>query len=164
MRGIRLIVLDVDGVLTDGRIIIDESGTESRVFDVHDGYGIRKASAVGIRFALISGKESSVVTHRARDLGIAEVHQGVKDKLKVFRSLLTKHRLEPRAVCCVGDDEPDLPILLAAGFSAAPRDAVAAVRSAVDYVTTAEGGRGAVREIIEMILGSRPTRRAPGRK
>ncbi len=149
-------MLDVDGVLSDGRIIYDESGTEFKVFDVRDGYGIRKAIARGFTFALVSGRTSDVVTHRARELGIAEVHQGVKDKLKVFRSLLSRYRLEPAEVCCVGDDEPDLPVLLEAGFSAAPRGAMPSVRRAVHYVTTAEAGRGAVREILELILGGQP--------
>lgn len=149
-------MLDVDGVLSDGRIIYDGSGTEFKIFDVRDGYGIRKAEARGLRFALISGRSSKAVTHRARELGIAEVHQGVKDKLKVFRSLLSKYRLGPDEVCCVGDDEPDLPILLEAGFSAAPRGAAPAVKKAVHYVTAAEGGRGAVREILDLIPGGRP--------
>jgi 3-deoxy-D-manno-octulosonate 8-phosphate phosphatase (KDO 8-P phosphatase) len=164
LRRIRLVVLDVDGVLTDGRVILDEAGTEFRVFDVRDGYGIRKASAEGIVFALISGKDTRVVAHRARELGITEVHQGVKDKLKVFRSILPKYRLAPADVCCVGDDEPDLPILREAGFSAAPRSAVPAVKAAVHYVTAAGGGRGAVREIIELILGSRSPAGRPVRK
>lgn len=163
LRGIRLVVLDVDGVLTDGRIILDETGAESRSFDVRDGYGIRKASGAGLRFALISGKDSKVVTHRAAELGIEEVHQGVRDKLAVFTAILAKFGLTAHETCCVGDDEPDLPMLAAAGFSVAPHDAVAAVRRAVHYVTKADGGRGAVREVIEMILASaRRTGDAPG--
>jgi 3-deoxy-D-manno-octulosonate 8-phosphate phosphatase (KDO 8-P phosphatase) len=155
LRAIRLVVLDVDGVLSDGRIIYDESGTEAKVFDVRDGYGIRKASARGLTFALVSGRTSKVVVHRARELGIAEVHQGVRDKLKVFRSILSKYGVAPAEVCCMGDDEPDLPVLAAAGFSAAPSNAVPGVKKAVHYVTAAGGGRGAVREVIEMILGAR---------
>jgi 3-deoxy-D-manno-octulosonate 8-phosphate phosphatase (KDO 8-P phosphatase) len=164
LRGIRLIVLDVDGVLTDGRIILDGSGAEYRVFDVRDGYGIRKAAGLGLRFALISGKDSKVVTHRAAELGIAEVHQGVRDKLAVFNDVVAKTGLTAHETCCIGDDEPDLPMLAAAGFSVAPHDAVSAVRRAVHYVTKADGGRGAVREVIEMILASaRRTGDAPGR-
>ena len=156
LRGIRLIVLDVDGVLTDGRIILDQEGKEFRVFDVRDGYGIRKATAAGLQFAVISGKDSQVVSHRVRGLGIQEVHQGVTDKLGAFRAVVAKFGLTPRQVCCVGDDEPDLPMLGAAGFSVAPHDAVARVRHAVHFVTKAEGGRGAVREIIEMVLAAAP--------
>lgn len=145
----------MDGVLSDGRIIYDESGTEFKVFDAMDGYGIRKAAAVGIILALISGRKSKVVVHRARELGIAEVHQGVKDKLAVLRSLIVKYRLSGTEVCAVGDDEPDIPMLRASGFSAAPVGAAPPVKRAVDYVTKAEGGRGAVREVIELILGAR---------
>jgi 3-deoxy-D-manno-octulosonate 8-phosphate phosphatase (KDO 8-P phosphatase) len=164
LRGIRLVVLDVDGVLTDGRIILDEAGTEFRVFDVRDGYGIRKATGLGLQFALISGKDSKVVTHRALELGIQEVHQGVRDKLEVFRTVVAKFGLTAHQVCCVGDDEPDLPMLAAAGFSVAPHDAVTAVRRAVQYVTKADGGRGAVREVIELILASaRRSGDEPGR-
>jgi 3-deoxy-D-manno-octulosonate 8-phosphate phosphatase (KDO 8-P phosphatase) len=155
LRGIRLVVLDVDGVLTDGRIVLDQEGKESRFFDVRDGYGIRKAAGLGIRFALISGKDSAVVTHRAKELGIDEVHQGVREKLGVFTAVVAKAGLTAHEVCCVGDDEPDLPMLAAAGFSVAPHDAVAAVRRAVHYVTKADGGRGAVREVVDMILASR---------
>jgi 3-deoxy-D-manno-octulosonate 8-phosphate phosphatase (KDO 8-P phosphatase) len=156
LRKIRLVVLDVDGVLTDGRVILDESGGEFRVFDVRDGYGVRKAASMGIAFALISGKDTKVVSHRARELGIAEVHQGVKDKLGVFRSVLSKLGVGPSEACCIGDDEPDLPMLGCAGFSAAPRTAVPAVKRAVDYVTAADGGRGAVREVIDLILAAKP--------
>jgi 3-deoxy-D-manno-octulosonate 8-phosphate phosphatase (KDO 8-P phosphatase) len=151
LAGIRIVVLDVDGVLTDGRIIYDADGTEYKSFDVHDGYGIRRALASGIRFALITGKRSKIVSFRARELGITEVHQGVTDKLKVFNALLGRHRLTAAQACVMGDDEPDLPILLAAGFSAAPRGAVQKVRDAVRYVTRARGGRGAVREVLELI-------------
>lgn len=155
LRRVRLVVLDVDGVLSDGRIIYDESGTEFKVFDALDGYGIRKAAAAGLILALISGRKSKVVVQRARELGIAELHQGVKDKLAVLRPLLLKYRLSGADVCAVGDDEPDLPMLREAGFSAAPPGAVPAVRKAVDYVTSARGGRGAVREVIELILAAR---------
>jgi 3-deoxy-D-manno-octulosonate 8-phosphate phosphatase (KDO 8-P phosphatase) len=110
----------------------------------------------GIGFALISGKDTPVVAHRARELGIEAVHQGVRDKLAVFNAVVAKFGLTPREVCCIGDDEPDLPMLSASGFSVAPHDAVPAVRRAVHYVTRADGGRGAVREVIEMILASAP--------
>lgn len=154
LAGIRLIVLDVDGVLSDGRIILDERGKEYKSFDVHDGYGIRKAMEAGLRFAIISGRKSKVVPHRARLLGIPDVHLGAKDKLSVFRKLLAKHGLRAVEACCIGDDEPDLPILRAAGLSAAPSTAVAAVRAEVHVVTRVGGGRGAVREVIDLILGN----------
>ncbi len=155
LRRIRLLALDVDGVLSDGRIIYDESGAEFKVFDAMDGYGIRKALGAGIIVALISGRKSKVVVRRARELGIAEVHQGVTDKLVVLRSLLGKYRLSDADACCVGDDEPDIPMLRAAGVSAAPPGAATAVRRSVDFVTAAGGGRGSVREVIELILRAR---------
>ncbi len=154
--GIRLVVLDVDGVLSDGRIIYDAAGVEYKVFDAHDGYGIRMATALGIKFALISGRRSKVVSFRARELGIGEVHQGVTDKHRVFKDLLRRHRITPAQTCAMGDDEPDLPMLRAAGFSAAPCDAVPPVRKAVDYVTKAAGGRGAVREVLDLIIKKKP--------
>jgi 3-deoxy-D-manno-octulosonate 8-phosphate phosphatase (KDO 8-P phosphatase) len=149
----------VDGVLTDGRITYDSAGVQYQSFDVHDGYGIRRAMSLGIRFALISGRRSKVLTFRARDLGITEVHQGVTDKLKVFDELLARYRYRRVETCVMGDDEPDLPILRAAGFSAAPRGAVREVRDEVDYVTKNSGGRGAVREVLDMITRKRPPRR-----
>ena len=145
-------ILDVDGVLSDGRIIYDEKGMEHKVFDVHDGYAIRMAGLTGIRFAIISGRRSKVVPHRARELGIGDVFQGVRDKVPVMKELLIKNRIPAAEVCCIGDDEPDLGILRAAGFSAAPAGAVKAVRDAVDYVTAASGGGGAIREVLDMIL------------
>jgi len=159
LAGIRFVVLDVDGVLTDGRITYDSRGVQYQSFDVHDGYGIRRAMSLGIRFALISGRRSKVLTFRARDLGITEVHQGVADKLKVLNTLLARYGYSAAETCAVGDDQPDLPILRAAGFSAAPRGAIRAVRDEVDYVTKAPGGRGAVREVIDLITLKRSTRR-----
>lgn len=138
--------------MTDGRIIYDEAGVEYKVFHAHDGYGIRMASLRGIRFAIISGRRSRVVPRRARELGIREVHQGVPDKLTVLKELKARYRLSAGEICCIGDDVPDLGILRAAGFSAAPAGAVEAVRDAVDYVATAGGGAGAIREVLDMIL------------
>jgi 3-deoxy-D-manno-octulosonate 8-phosphate phosphatase (KDO 8-P phosphatase) len=156
---IRFVVLDVDGVLTDGRVTYDSTGKQYQSFDVHDGYGIRMAMSRGIRFALISGRRSKVLEFRARDLGITDVHQGVRDKLKVFRKLLTRHGYTAAETCVIGDDEPDIPILRAAGFSAAPRGAVREVREEVDYVTKKHGGRGAVREVLDRISRKGSTRR-----
>lgn len=157
--GIRFVVLDVDGVLTDGRVIYDGAGKQYQSFDVHDGYGIRRAMSAGIRFALITGRRSKAVASRARDLGITDLHQGVTDKLKVFRALLARHRFSAAETCVIGDDEPDIPILRVAGFSAAPRGAIRQVREAVDYVTKQEGGRGAVREVLDLIARKAPPRR-----
>lgn len=152
LRRIRLVILDVDGVLSDGRIIYDAKGTEYKVFHARDGYGIRMASLRGILFAIVSGRRSKVVPHRARELGIGAVYQGVPDKRKILTALLAKHRLTADQVCCIGDDEPDLGMLRAAGLSAAPADAAEGIRAVVDYVTSAPGGEGAVREVLDLIL------------
>jgi 3-deoxy-D-manno-octulosonate 8-phosphate phosphatase (KDO 8-P phosphatase) len=133
---------------------------EHKVFHAHDGYGIRIAALRGIRFAIVSGRRSKVVPHRARELGIRDVYQRVPDKIRVLEALLLKHRLTPAEVCCIGDDEPDLGILKTAGFSAAPANAVRSVREVVDYVTKARGGDGAVREVLDMILKQQRIKRA----
>ena len=149
-----MIVLDVDGVMTDGRLIYGSDGTDYRIFDVKDGYGIARAIKNNFFVAIISRGKSKSVDARAKRLGISEVYQGVMDKRTCLDSLITKNHLTSTEVCCVGDDDPDLPMLHLAGFSAAPADAMPAVSSSVDYVARATGGRGAVREIIDLILNA----------
>ncbi len=152
LSAIRLVILDVDGVLTDGALMYDNRGTVLRRFHVHDGYGIRRAKELGLLIAIATGKTSNAVARRAKDLHIANLFQGLDDKLPVFRSLCRKYRLRPEQVCCIADDEHDLPLLRMAGLSAAPADAVPAVRDAVHCVLTREGGRGAVRELLDLSL------------
>ena len=147
-----MIVLDVDGVLTDGSIIVGSDGGEYKRFNVHDGYGITRAHQRGMKFAIISGRESKVTTIRAERLKITEVYQGSEDKLTVFQNIKAKFNLDYADVCFMGDDEFDLPLLKKVGVSFAPADAVERVCREVDYVTKLSGGRGAVREIIDMIL------------
>jgi 3-deoxy-D-manno-octulosonate 8-phosphate phosphatase (KDO 8-P phosphatase) len=147
-----MVIMDVDGVLSDGRIIYDARGIEYKCFDAHDGYGISRAREKGLILALITGRNSKVVRLRARALGIKEVHQGIVDKVAAFNAIKQKYGVTSRECCYIGDDEFDLPLLRAVGFSAAPGDAVAIVRKNVDYVTTAAGGRGAVREVLDLIL------------
>jgi len=149
---VRLVVLDVDGVLSDGRITYDDHGVEYKSFDVHDGFGIARGREKGLLFAIITGRSSEIVSKRADELGIREVHQQVGDKLKIFTKIKTKHRLQENEICCIGDDVADIPILKAAGVSAAPSSAVDDVRSIVDFFTAKAGGRGAVREVIDAIL------------
>jgi 3-deoxy-D-manno-octulosonate 8-phosphate phosphatase (KDO 8-P phosphatase) len=149
---IRLVVLDVDGVMTDGRIVYDDRGVEYKFFDVHDGLGIVRGRENGLIFAIVTGRSSESVTKRAEELGIREVHQSVSDKLKTFSKLKAKYQLDESEICCIGDDENDLQILNAAGVSVAPSNAMETVRSSVDLVTTKAGGRGAVRELIDAIL------------
>jgi 3-deoxy-D-manno-octulosonate 8-phosphate phosphatase (KDO 8-P phosphatase) len=151
--------MDVDGVLTDGRIILDANGAELKFFDAHDGYGIVRAQLQGIRCAIISGRSSSAVRKRAAELGIRDLAMGVADKERALRALFAKYALSSKQVCCIGDDEPDLAMLAAAGVSAAPASAVASVRRTVDYVTRAAGGRGAVRELLDLIDAAQGGRR-----
>jgi len=149
---IRLVAMDVDGVLTDGSVIYDDRGRELKCFHAHDGYGMRRAIGLGLRLAIITGRSSPVVARRANELGLSEIHQGVDDKLVVYRKLKRRYRLSDAEICYIGDDAPDLPVLAAAGVSAAPADATAEVRNAVDIVTGKPGGRGAVRELLDAIL------------
>jgi 3-deoxy-D-manno-octulosonate 8-phosphate phosphatase (KDO 8-P phosphatase) len=154
LSAIRLVILDVDGVMTDGTIVYDNRGNISRTFHVHDGFGIVRAKDAGLLIAIATGKTSRAVARRAKDLRIADVHQGLRDKLPVFRRLCKKYRLTPEQVCCIADDEHDLPLLRAAGLSAAPADALPAVRASVHLVLSTPAGRGAVRELLDLILRS----------
>lgn len=152
IRLIRLLVLDVDGVMTDGRIIMDYAGREIKNFDVKDGHGIKVLMRYGIDVILVTGRRSDVVEHRARDLGISEVHQGVTNKLEISDTILRNRSLNYEHIAFIGDDIVDIPLLRRVGFSAAVADAAEDVRKCVDYVTIRKGGRGAVREVCEVIL------------
>jgi 3-deoxy-D-manno-octulosonate 8-phosphate phosphatase (KDO 8-P phosphatase) len=151
--------MDVDGVMTDGSLVYTSAGHEGKSFDVKDGYGIVKAGREGIMCGIITGKTSSIVEKRARDLGMREVHQGVRDKESVYLRILKKMKLSESEVAYIGDDEPDLPVLGRVGFSAAPRDAVVSVRKAAQYTCMAMGGHGAVREVIDLILDAQKGKR-----
>jgi 3-deoxy-D-manno-octulosonate 8-phosphate phosphatase (KDO 8-P phosphatase) len=152
IRKVKLLILDVDGVLTDGRIVIDDAGLESKQFDVRDGHGLKMLMRSGIVVVVLTGRKSRVVDHRAADLGITEVHQGILNKADLFAPILERNHVTPDQTACVGDDVVDVPLLRRAGFSVAVADAVAEARQAADYVTHHPGGRGAVREICEVIL------------
>jgi 3-deoxy-D-manno-octulosonate 8-phosphate phosphatase (KDO 8-P phosphatase) len=151
-KGVRLMIFDVDGVLTDGTLWYGPRGEALKAFSAHDGHGIKLLAAGGVKVALLSGRRSKAVTFRARELGIREVHQGVDDKLLVFSKLLKKHRLAADATGFMGDELVDLPVLERCGFACAPREAPEAVRSRVHYVADAPAGRGAVRELCELVL------------
>jgi len=152
IKAVRLLMMDVDGVLTDGRIIMNDRGIESKHFDVKDGHGLKMLMRYGIAVALITGRRSSVVDHRARDLGIHEVHQGVWNKVEVFEDILRKLHLPSAQTAYIGDDIVDIPLLRRVGFAVAVRDANEDTKKVAHYVTRKKGGRGAVREICEMIL------------
>ncbi len=149
---IELILSDVDGVLTDGRIVLDNRGIESKRFHVRDGMAVRLWQKAGYRFGLITMRNSQVVTTRAAELGIEIVHQGAGDKLAILHEVLDELDLSPRQTCYVGDDLPDMPVVRAVGLGVAVADACAELREAADLVTTATGGTGAIREVVETIL------------
>jgi 3-deoxy-D-manno-octulosonate 8-phosphate phosphatase (KDO 8-P phosphatase) len=149
---IRLLLLDVDGVLTDGRIVYDANGIESKFFNVKDGCGIKMLQRASIAVGIISGRGSQVVANRAAELGITHVYQKSLDKLAPYREILEKTGLSDHQVAYMGDDVVDLPLLRRVGFSAAPADAVPEVRSRVHFVTNNAGGWGAVREVCDLLL------------
>jgi 3-deoxy-D-manno-octulosonate 8-phosphate phosphatase (KDO 8-P phosphatase) len=149
---IELLLLDVDGVLTDGSIVYTDDGVEVKAFHVRDGSALKLWQHAGKRAAILSGRTSRAVEVRAAELGIAPVLQGRADKLPAYRELLAEVKLRPEQVCFVGDDLPDLPLLRNCGLAVAVADAAAEVRADAQYVTRAPGGRGAVRETVELLL------------
>jgi 3-deoxy-D-manno-octulosonate 8-phosphate phosphatase (KDO 8-P phosphatase) len=155
LKIIVLVVLDVDGVLTDGKIIIDDMGKESKHFHVRDGHGLKLLMRGGVDVALLTGRTSEVVNHRARELGITTVCQGAKDKAQVLAEMLAEKHISHKQVAFVGDDIVDVPAFRMVGFSAAVADAPGYVKAHADYITKKKGGDGAVREICEMILTAR---------
>jgi 3-deoxy-D-manno-octulosonate 8-phosphate phosphatase (KDO 8-P phosphatase) len=149
---IRLLLMDVDGVMTDGRIIFDSNGIESKFFNVKDGHGIKMVQRTGIEVGIISGRESQVVRNRADELGISIVYLKAQDKLTPYREILAKTGLHDRQIAYIGDDIIDIPILRRVGFAAAPADAVAEVLPYVHFVAKNGGGWGAVREVCDLLL------------
>ena len=152
---IELIALDNDGVLTDGRVYINTDGIESKAFDIRDGFGIVLARRAGLKFVIITGLKSPIVEVRAKMLHIDEVHQGFVEKDDVLRDILKKHNLSLEQAAFMGDDLFDLPALRIAGLSAAPADAHPGVKAEVHWVSSKRGGRGAVRELSELIVKAR---------
>ena len=155
LRRVRLLVLDVDGVLTDGRLFYGPKGELLKVFHVRDGHGIKQVAAAGITVAIISGRKSAAVLRRARGLGIRHVTQGATDKLVALRKLAKARGVTLEDCACVGDDTPDAPILAAAGVGVAVADAHQDALDAADLVTTRAGGHGAVREVCDWLMAAR---------
>jgi len=151
---VRALVTDVDGVLTDGGLYYAQNGDELKRFDVRDGQGLVSLREAGVLVAIVTRKESAIVTRRARDLGIAEVHQNVTDKAAAVRDLLARHAIAPRDAVYVGDDLGDLPAMKLVGFPIAVKEAVRDVRRAARYITKAGGGHGALRELTDLILAA----------
>jgi 3-deoxy-D-manno-octulosonate 8-phosphate phosphatase (KDO 8-P phosphatase) len=156
---VRALVTDVDGVLTDGGLYYAENGDELKRFDVRDGQGLVLLREAGLLTAIVTRKQTAIVTRRARDLGISEVHQHVIDKAAALTDLCARHRLSPATVCYVGDDVGDLPAMRLVGFPIAVADAVKEVRRAATYITRAGGGHGAIRELCDLILAAQPQRK-----
>ena len=152
LKKIKMLILDVDGVMTDGGIIMDKDGCEMKQFNVRDGHGLVMLERYGIKVAILTGRTSTVVEHRARDLKITEIYQGALNKKEIFAQILKKNNLTPDVIAYLGDDIVDIPVLKMAGFAAAVADAVEIVKKTVDYVTVHKGGQGAVREVCEMLL------------
>ena len=157
LKKIKLLILDVDGVLTDGRIIFDSNGIESKFFNVKDGHGIKMLQRSGVEVGIISGRESQVVYNRAVELGIGQVYQKALDKLVPYRQMLEATGLTDEEVDFMGDDVIDIPILKRVGFAAAPADAVNEVLPFVQFVSKNRGGWGAVREVCDLILKGQGT-------
>ncbi|MDI6890580.1 MAG: HAD-IIIA family hydrolase [Thermodesulfovibrionales bacterium] len=151
-KKIKLIILDVDGVLTDGSIILDNEGNEFESFHVRDGHGIKMLIRAGIIVAMITGRYSKVVERRAREVGITEVYQKCYDKRVAYRHLIEKYSVDSKEVAYVGDDIVDLPLLKGSGFSVAVADAADEAKAAAMMVTKNNGGRGAVREVCDFLL------------
>lgn len=158
LRRVQMLVLDVDGVLTEGRLFYGARGEVLKAFHVRDGYGIKQVAAAGITVAIISGRKSAAVARRARELGIRHVTQGANDKLAALAKLARSRKIDLEHVACVGDDTPDAPILEAAGLGVAVADAHPDALAAADLVTSKGGGQGAVREVCDWLIEARRSR------
>jgi len=155
LRGVRLLAMDVDGVLTDAGMYYTESGDELKKFTTRDGMGIKMLQAAGLVTAFITREKTAIVERRGQKLAVPEVHQGVDDKLAVLTTLASKYGLTLDQAAYIGDDVNDLEALRAVGFSAAPADAMPSVLEAVHFVCKKKGGEGAVRELADLILAAR---------
>ena len=153
-KRIKILILDVDGVLTNGNIVYDSEGRDMKFFNVLDGLGLVLLRRAGIDTAIITAKASKVVSRRAKDMQISKVYQNISNKGKIYQKILKEFSLADNDACYVGDELIDLPVLKKVGFSVAVSNAVAEVKRIADYTTKRSGGHGAVREVIEIILKS----------
>lgn len=149
---VRLMIFDVDGVLTDGHIIFHDDGSELKAFDVHDGHGIKLLQRAGIEVALITGRSCRAVDHRAKGLGITRVYQGIHRKVEALERVMVETGFDARQIGYMGDDLIDIPVMRRVGFSVSVPNAMPHVFPFAHYVTTAPGGRGACREVCEVLL------------
>jgi 3-deoxy-D-manno-octulosonate 8-phosphate phosphatase (KDO 8-P phosphatase) len=156
-KKLKLLILDVDGVLTDGRLFFDDNGKEYKCFHARDGHGIKLLRETGVQVAVISGRKSNSVALRMKSLGVELVYQGHENKIAAFNEIIEKLSLKPEQVAHVGDDLLDLPIMTRVGLSVAVNDANDAVKDYTDWSTTTKGGLGAVREVCDYIMQSQGT-------
>ncbi len=152
LRRIRMVILDNDGVLTDGRIVLGDYGDELKFFDVQDGLGLTLLNRAGFVTAIISGKKSRINQRRAKETGITKLYQNATDKLKVYEKAIRQFGIKPDEVCYVGDDLLDVPVMNRVGFAVAVANATPEVKAVAHHVTEKSGGRGAVREVVDLIL------------
>ncbi len=152
LRRIRMLILDLDGVLTSGDIVWDSEGKEIKIFNVLDGMGLKLLEERGVKIVIISGRKSRATEMRMRDLGLKNVYQGVSDKLSLAEKLASESGVSPEEICFLGDDLNDLPLMKWVGFPVAVRNAVKEVKKVAKYITTREGGKGAVREVVDLII------------
>ena len=152
IRKIKLVIVDNDGVLTDGRIVYGDHGDELKFFDVQDGFGLVMLRRAGFQTVIVSAKKSRVNTRRAKEAQVTKIYQNAFDKLKVFNQVLKQFKLTPDQICFVGDDLIDIPVLRRVGFAVVVPNAVPEAKKEAHWVTEKPGGRGAVREVADMIL------------
>ena len=155
LTNINLVILDVDGTLTDGGVYIDSNGVETKKFNIKDGAGIVLAEKAGFDFMILTGRRSSCVEQRAKELNIKYVYQGISNKLSCLKSFLEEKNLQPQNVVYMGDDINDLECMEYVGYTACPKDAVEAIRCKVDFISQYNGGCGAVRELCDMLMKQR---------
>ncbi len=157
---IRLVIFDVDGVLTDGRLYVTETGDEIKAFHSRDGHGMKMLQNTGVEIAIITGRSSNIVRHRMNELGITHVYQGQRDKLPAYHELLHRLDLQPAQVAYVGDDVVDLPVMRQVGLAIAVQDAHPMVKQHAHWQTPNAGGRGAARDVCELIMEGQQTLQA----
>ncbi len=155
LRDIRLLVCDVDGVLSDGKVFYSANGDEIKNFNIKDGLGIKLLQKLGIEVAIITGRDSPMVARRAQELGVSKLYQGKRNKIASFEELLSELALCDAQVAYAGDDLPDLPLLKRCGIAIAPADAAPQIRQIADIVTQQKGGEGCVREFVDLLIDSR---------
>ncbi len=156
-RKIRLLICDVDGVMTDGRLIYDNNGDEYKAFNSLDGHGVKMLQSTGVQVAIITGRASNIVSHRMKNLGISVVYQGQENKLAAYQEILEKLQLKEKQVAYIGDDVVDLPVMNKVGLSIAVADAHSFVKVHSDMITVKKGGCGAVRDACEFIMKAQDT-------